>query len=152
MLPRNARAQQSPIPKTPAEVPGQPPAGALVFAEEQTISAKLMAADAVPRSNTEVGWRILKGAPTGGPVFKTFADFLGAVEPWPLARLSQSTLARPCRTASAPIWMWFSRRADPLHDIRPKLGSLLRTQIDPEIELRSRVFRQSEFNERAELR
>ncbi len=79
MLPRNARAQQSPIPKTPAEVPGQPPAGALVFAEEQTISAKLMAADAVPRSNTEVGWRILKGAPTGGPVFKTFADFLGAV-------------------------------------------------------------------------
>ena len=68
MLPRNAQAQQN-----------RPPAGALVSPEEQTISAKLMAADAVPRSNTEAGRRILKGAPSGGPVFKTFADFLGAV-------------------------------------------------------------------------
>src|ERR1700688_4069798 len=62
MLPRNAQAQQNPIPKTPAEVPGRPLAGALVFAEEQSISAKLMAMDAVPRSNTEAGRRILKGA------------------------------------------------------------------------------------------
>ena len=79
MLPRTAQAQQNPIPKTPAEVPGRPLAGALVYAEEQTISAKLMAADAVPMSNTEAGRRILKDAPPGGPVFKTFADFLGAV-------------------------------------------------------------------------
>jgi acetyl esterase/lipase len=77
MLPRNALAQQNPIPKIPAEVPSRPPAGALP--KEQTISAKLMAMDAVPRSNTEAGRRILKGAPAGGPVFKTFADFLGAV-------------------------------------------------------------------------
>jgi acetyl esterase/lipase len=50
-----------------------------VMAGEQTTSEKLMARDAIPRSNTEAGRRILKDAPTGGPVFTTFADFLGAV-------------------------------------------------------------------------
>jgi acetyl esterase/lipase len=44
-----------------------------------TTSEKLMAADAIPKSNTDAGRRILKDAPPGGPVFKTFADFLGAV-------------------------------------------------------------------------
>jgi acetyl esterase/lipase len=48
-------------------------------AEGQTTSEKLMARDAIPRSNTEAGRRILKNSPTAGPVFKTFADFLGAV-------------------------------------------------------------------------
>jgi acetyl esterase/lipase len=38
-----------------------------------------MASDAIPESNTEAGRRILKDATAGGPVFKTFADFLGAV-------------------------------------------------------------------------
>jgi hypothetical protein len=45
----------------------------------QTTSQGLMGRDAVPRTNTEAGRRILKDAPAGGPVFKTFADFLGAV-------------------------------------------------------------------------
>jgi len=45
----------------------------------QTTSEKLMAAYAIPSSNTEAGRRILKDAPAGVPVFKTFADFLGAV-------------------------------------------------------------------------
>jgi acetyl esterase/lipase len=48
-------------------------------AEVQATSARLMARDAIPSSNTDAGRRILKGAPGGGPVFKTFADFLGAV-------------------------------------------------------------------------
>jgi acetyl esterase/lipase len=49
------------------------------LAAEQTTSARLMALEAVPTTNTDAGQRILKGAPEGGPVFKTFADFLGAV-------------------------------------------------------------------------
>jgi acetyl esterase/lipase len=48
-------------------------------ARGQSTSERLMAGDAVPRSNTEAGQRILKDAPPGGPAFKTFADFLGAV-------------------------------------------------------------------------
>ena len=48
-------------------------------AQAQSTSARLMARDAVPRSNTEAGQRILKDAPPAPPVFKTFADFLGAV-------------------------------------------------------------------------
>jgi len=56
-----------------------PPAAGPALAEEQTITEKLMAMDAIPRTNTEAGRRILKDAPPGGPVFKTFADFLGAV-------------------------------------------------------------------------
>ena len=55
------------------------PAVAPVRAEGQTTSEKLMARDAIPKSNTEAGRRILKEAPAEGPVFKTFADFLGAV-------------------------------------------------------------------------
>jgi acetyl esterase/lipase len=47
--------------------------------QPQTTSEKLMARDAIPKSNTEAGQRILAGAPPSGPVFKTFADFLGAV-------------------------------------------------------------------------
>ncbi len=50
-----------------------------VRAEEQTTSERLMARDAIPRSNTEAGRRILKDGPSEAPVFKTFADFLGAV-------------------------------------------------------------------------
>jgi acetyl esterase/lipase len=45
----------------------------------QTLSERIMARDAVPRSNTEAGRRILGEAPAAGPGFKTFADFLGAV-------------------------------------------------------------------------
>lgn len=67
-----------------------------VRAEEQTTSERLMARDAIPRSNTEAGRRILKDGPSEAPVFKTFADFL---ELWPYARSSQSTCASPCRTA-----------------------------------------------------
>jgi acetyl esterase/lipase len=48
-------------------------------AEGQTTSETLMARDAIPKSNTEAGRRILKNAPAEAPVFKTFADFLGAV-------------------------------------------------------------------------
>jgi acetyl esterase/lipase len=48
-------------------------------ARGQSTSEKLMARDSIPRSNTEAGQRILKDAPASGPVFKTFADFLGAV-------------------------------------------------------------------------
>jgi acetyl esterase/lipase len=48
-------------------------------AQEPSTSERLMARDAVPRSNTAAGQRILNGAPTAAPVFKTFADFLGAV-------------------------------------------------------------------------
>jgi acetyl esterase/lipase len=50
-----------------------------VVAQEQSTSERLMAGGAVPRSNTEAGRRIVKDAPAGGPVFKTFADFLGGV-------------------------------------------------------------------------
>jgi hypothetical protein len=52
-----------------------------VVAKGQSTSEKLMARDAIPKSNAEAGQRILrilKDASTGGPVFKTFADFLGA--------------------------------------------------------------------------
>lgn len=45
----------------------------------QSTSERLMGRDAIPKSNTEAGQRILKDAPPAGPVFKTFADFLGAV-------------------------------------------------------------------------
>jgi acetyl esterase/lipase len=50
-----------------------------VPAQGQSTSEKIMARDAIPRSNTEAGRRILENAPAAGPVFKTFADFLGAV-------------------------------------------------------------------------
>jgi acetyl esterase/lipase len=50
-----------------------------LIAPAQSTSERLMARDAVPRSNTEAGQRIIKDAPTAGPVFKTFADILGAV-------------------------------------------------------------------------
>ncbi len=50
-----------------------------VVAPGQSTSERLMARDAIPKSNTEAGQRILKNAPGGGPVFKTFADFLGGV-------------------------------------------------------------------------
>jgi len=49
------------------------------LAEGQTITEKRMAKDAIPRSNTEEGRRILKDASTGAPVFKTISDLLGAV-------------------------------------------------------------------------
>jgi acetyl esterase/lipase len=50
-----------------------------VLTQGQTTSEKLMAGYAIPSSNTEAGRRILKDAPAEVPVFKTFADFLGAV-------------------------------------------------------------------------
>jgi acetyl esterase/lipase len=49
-----------------------------------------MAADAIPKSNTEAGRRILADAPAAGPVFKTFADFLGAVAARKIAPIDMS--------------------------------------------------------------
>ena len=45
----------------------------------QALSKKIMARNAISTSNTEAGRRIIAGAPASGPVFKTFAEFLGAV-------------------------------------------------------------------------
>lgn len=55
-----------------------PPIVGPAVTQGQSVSEKLLARDAVPRTNTEAGQRILRDAPAGGPNFKIFGSFLTA--------------------------------------------------------------------------